>query len=75
MKDAKRVKSILVRNLKYFREIRGVTQEEAAERTGITYKYWQRLEMRSQKDLPSLTTLSRMSRALKVKLHQLLEIR
>lgn len=48
-----------------------LTQEEAAERAEITTKYWQRLEMVSQIDLPSLLILFRMAKVLGVKASEL----
>jgi len=66
------IKAILVKNMKRYRAKKRLTQEEAAEKAGITTKYWQRLEMASQKDLPSLTTLAKISKTLNVGPHRLL---
>lgn len=73
MGDLKKIKRILAGNLKKYRKRQHLTQEKAAERAGITYKYWQRLEMVSQSDLPSLLTLGKMARALETKISRLLE--
>jgi len=64
-KNQKRIKSILVKNIKKHRKLSKLTQEQAAEKAKITYKYWQRLEMTSQVDLPSLPVLFKISKALK----------
>lgn len=69
----KQIKNILVKNIKKHREKAGLTQEKAAEKAGITYKYWQRLEMTSQVDLPSLKVLFKIAKALKIKPSKLLE--
>lgn len=69
----KQIKSILVKNIKKHREKAGLTQDKSAEKAGITYKYWQRLEMTSQIDLPSLTVLFKIAKALKIKPSKLLD--
>ena len=66
MNKGQEIKNILVKNMKQYREKQGLTQEEAAEKAGITSKYWQRLEMNSQADLPSLPTLFQIAEVLKV---------
>ena len=43
----------------------GLTQEQLAERAGISYKYYQQVEL-GMFDAPSLTTLERLGRVLKV---------
>jgi len=67
------IKNILARNIKRHRGRLGLTQEEASERADITVAYWQRLELTSQVDLPSLPALFRIARALNVKPFQLLK--
>jgi DNA-binding XRE family transcriptional regulator len=66
------IKGILAKNLKKYRARLKLTQEEAAENADIATKYWQRLEMVSQIDLPSLPILFRMARVLRVKASDLL---
>ena len=66
------IKRVLVKNLKKYRDKRGLTQEEAAERAEITAKYWQRLEMVSQIDLPSLPLLFKIAKTLGIKVADLL---
>ncbi|MBI1979753.1 MAG: helix-turn-helix transcriptional regulator [Candidatus Omnitrophica bacterium] len=67
MKDNKtKIKQVLVQNIKKYRAGLKLTQEQAAEKADITLKYWQRLEMTSQTDLPSLPTLSKIAKALEV---------
>lgn len=75
MNDRKKLKSVLVGNIKKYRLKLGLTQEEAAERADITGKYWQRLEMTSQIDLPSLPVLLKIAKALQTIPSKLLENR
>ncbi|MCB9758171.1 MAG: helix-turn-helix transcriptional regulator [Candidatus Omnitrophica bacterium] len=51
---------------------RRLTQEQAAELASITSKYWQRLEMTSQIDLPSLKVLFKIADVLNVPASKLL---
>ena len=71
--DNKEIKRTLVKNMKKYRERRGLTQEQAAEKAGITGKYWQRLEMISQIDLPSLNVLFKIAEALEITPSKLLD--
>ena len=71
--ETSNVKQILVRNIKLYRKKSGLTQEQAAERAEITAKYWQRLELVSQIDLPSLPVLFRVAKVLEVCASKLLE--
>ena len=73
MAEDKKIKIILVQNIKKCRKKQGLTQEQAAEKAGITGKYWQRLEMISQVDLPSLNVLFKIAEALNIKPAKLLE--
>jgi len=66
------IKGILAKNLKKYRARLKITQEEAAEKADMTTKYWQRLEMVSQLDLPSLPIVFRMAKALGVTASDLL---
>ena len=74
LNEQERIKKILVKNIRKFRASRELTQEEAAELVGITAKYWQRLEMTSQIDLPSITVLFKIAKTLKIPPAKLLEI-
>lgn len=67
------IKGLLVKNIKKYRERLKLTQEQAAEKADITTKYWQRLEMTSQIDLPSLPLLFKIAQTLEVKPSKLLE--
>ncbi len=67
------IKTVLVKNMKKYRARRRLTQEQAAEKAGITGKYWQRLEMTSQVDLPSLSVLFKVAEALEIKPSKLLD--
>ena len=66
-----KLKQTLARNMKKHRAELRLTQEEAAELADFTVKYWQRLEMVSQSDLPSLMALAKIAKALNIKIHQL----
>ncbi len=66
------IKGILARNMKKYRGKLKLTQEQAAERADIGVNYWQRMEMLSQSDLPSLPMLFKISKGLDVEAHQLL---
>ena len=67
------IKGLLVKNIKKYRERLKLTQEQAAEKADITTKYWQRLEMTSQIDLPSLPLLFKIAQTLEIKPSKLLE--
>lgn len=71
--DTQRIKRVLVTNMKKYRVKLHLTQEAASEKADITVKYWQRLEMISQKDLPSLQMLSRIARGLEIPIWKLLQ--
>jgi len=71
--EQKEIKRILASNIKKYRARLKLTQEQAAERAGITLKYWQRLEMASQVDLPSLPTLFLLAKTLKINPSRLLD--
>ena len=70
--DKLKIKSLVAKNMKKYRAKAGRTQEEAAEKAGLSLNYWQRLEMISQKDLPSLPTLFTIAKVLNVNLRDLL---
>lgn len=71
--DGLKIKEVLVNNIKKYRGKRGLSQEQAAELAGITTKYWQRLEMASQSDLPSIVVIFKIAHALKISPSKLLE--
>ena len=68
----KAIKKILSSNLKKYRANLNLTQEEAAEKAEISLNYWQRLEMTSQVNLPTLLTLGKITKVLNCKLTDLL---
>ncbi len=70
--EQKQIKKIVAGNIKMYRAKLKLTQEQAAEKADITLKYWQRLEMTSQIDLPSLPTLFKVARTLKIDAEKLL---
>jgi len=68
-----KIKIIVAANIRKYRKKRHMTQEQAAERAEITVAYWQRLELVSQTDLPSLTTVFKIAKALNIHPYQLLK--
>ena len=61
----------LVHRLKELRRIHHVTQEQFAERTGISYKYYQAIEAGIKKEL-RISTLERLADAYGIEVWQLL---
>ncbi len=61
----------LVHRLKELRKIHRVTQEQFAERTGISYKYYQAIETGVKKEL-RISTLERLAGAYGIEVWQLL---
>ena len=57
--------------LKTLRERRGMTQEQLAEKSGVSRTYLARLETGRQD--PTLSTLEKLAKALKVKVAKLIE--
>ena len=72
-KDPSKLKLVLAKNMKKYRKEAKLTQEKAAEKADMTVKYWQRLEMVSQIDLPSLPMLEKIAKSLGIKSSKLLE--
>tara|TARA_B100000745_G_scaffold146678_1_gene96004 strand:+ start:152 stop:388 length:237 start_codon:yes stop_codon:yes gene_type:complete len=67
------IKKTLAGNIKKYREKLNLTQDQAAEKADITVKYWQRLEMTSQQDLPSLPMLFKIAKSLEVSPSELIK--
>jgi len=61
----------LVVHLKRLREQRGLTQEQLAKRAGVSHGYLARLELGMHD--PSLSTLARLAKALKVSVAELVK--
>ena len=61
----------LVVHLKRLREQRGLTQEQLATRAGVSHGYLARLELGMHD--PSLSTLARLAKALKVSVAELVK--
>lgn len=61
----------LVRRLRVLREKHGLTQEQFAERTGISYKYYQAVEAGRKAEL-RLSTLERLADAFSIEVWELL---
>jgi transcriptional regulator with XRE-family HTH domain len=61
----------LLRRLKALRAESGMTQEQFAERAGLSYKYYQQVEAGRKPDL-RLSTLERLARAYRLEVWQLL---
>jgi len=68
-----KIKSMIATNIRKYRKKRRMTQEQAAERAEITAAYWQRLELVSQSDLPSVHTIFKIAKALNIHPYQLLK--
>jgi len=64
-------KARMASKLKSLREQRGMTQEQLAERSGLSRTYLARLETGRQD--PTLSTLEKLAKALKVKVAKLIE--
>ncbi len=69
----KAIKTILSKNLKKYRAKLGLTQEQASEKADLSLNYWQRLEMVSQRVMPSIPTLFKLAKVLNCKPKSLLE--
>ncbi|MEI7927915.1 MAG: helix-turn-helix transcriptional regulator [Verrucomicrobiales bacterium] len=52
----------LLERLKLLRQVRGLTQEEFAEKSGISYKYYQAVEAGRKRDL-RISTIDRLAKA------------
>jgi transcriptional regulator with XRE-family HTH domain len=63
---------ILLKRLKALRIARGWTQEQFAEESGISYKYYQAVEAGRKQDL-RLSTLDRLAKAYGIETWQLLQ--
>ncbi len=68
-----RLKAILAANIRKYRKKLRLTQEQAAERAGMSVNYWQRLELPAQIETPSFRAFYRIARTLRVKCFQLLK--
>jgi len=66
-----RILPYLLKRLKQLRKSAGLTQEQFAERAGISYKYYQQIESGRKGDL-RLSTLKRLADAHRIKLSNLL---
>ena len=64
----KAIKRLIANNIKKYRAKAKLTQEEASEKADLSLNYWQRIEMISQKDIPSIPTLAKISKVLQVSL-------
>jgi len=67
-----RILPLLLKRLRRLREEAGLTQEQFAERAGMSYKYYQQIEAGRKADL-RLSTLERLAKAHRIKLARLLE--
>ena len=61
----------ILKRLKQLRKEQGLTQEQFAENTGISYKYYQAVEAGRKRDL-RLSTLERLAKAYGIEAWQLL---
>jgi len=60
------------KRLRQLRKKNKLTQEELSEASGLDYKYIQRLEGKKPSS-PTLNSLEKLAKALKVKIHNLLD--
>ncbi|MCK5017897.1 MAG: helix-turn-helix transcriptional regulator [Candidatus Peribacteraceae bacterium] len=65
-----RIAQKLSKRIKFFRNERGLTQEEAAKKCGIKYKYYQEHESNNARDM-RLSTMEKISEGLDVSLTDL----
>ena len=61
----------LIGRLRELRKIHGITQEQFAELSGFSYKFYQLIEIGGQYDL-RMSTLERLAAAYGIELHELL---
>lgn len=61
----------LIKRLKQLRKNAGLTQEQFAERAGMSYKYYQQVEAGRKRDL-RLSTVERLARAHRIDVSELL---
>jgi transcriptional regulator with XRE-family HTH domain len=71
--DSSSAKHIIATNIKKYRGKLRLTQDRASEKAGLTVAYWQRLELLSQSDLPSIPALFKIAKALDINPYQLLK--
>ncbi len=63
---------ILIKRLRELRKKTGLTQEQFAERIGISYKYYQQIELGNKREL-RLSTLDRLAQGLRIKSCKLID--
>lgn len=61
----------LGKNIKYFRKERELTQEELAEKVGVSLEFIGRIEIATSK--PSLDTLFKIAKALNIEPYELIK--
>ena len=66
------IKRIVARNIRKYRTKSNLTQEKVAELADLSLNFYQRLELVSQKDTPSLATLFKIAKVLRIKAAQLI---
>jgi len=66
-----RILPLLLKRLKTLRKRAGLTQEQFAERAGMSYKYYQQIEIGKKPDL-RLSTLERLAAAHRITVAELL---
>lgn len=65
-KDTALIKRIIAQNIRKYRAKANLTQEKVAELTDLSLNFYQRLELVSQKDTPSIATLFKIAKVLRV---------
>ncbi len=66
------IKRIVARNIRKYRTKANLTQEKVAELADLSLNFYQRLELVSQKDTPSLATLFKIAKVFRIKAAQLI---
>ena len=56
---------ILIKRLRELRKKTGLTQEQFAERIGVSYKYYQQIELGNKREL-RLSTVDRLAKGLNI---------
>ncbi len=72
-KTSKMIKDIIGNNIRKYRKRAKLSQAKASEKADLTLSYWQRLEMVSQKDIPSVPTLFAIASALNIQAYKLIK--
>lgn len=70
-KDITMQYNIFNKNIKYYRKKLGYTQEDLAEKSGLSISYIKQIESKKEYSNVTFTTISRLSMALNVTIREL----